>query len=171
MNLRSSLCVVGVLSLASPAAAQPVFKCEDKGTIIYTDQPCAPGARAAPLPDVIVVRPPSQSQRELARAHDDRLARDRADRDRGDAGWLQEHARRQDRDERVRKAIIEHRVIKGMTMDEVRQALGEPERVQAAENYGTAKETWTYLANGQARTVNFKDREVISTAVKRKTRK
>lgn len=169
MSLRSVLCLC--VFLAVPAAAQPVYKCEENGKITYTDQPCAPGARRAVLPDVIVMQPPSRAERDLARAHEARIARERGERDRADAEWVREHDRRTDRDARVRKAIIEHRVIKGMTMEEVRQALGEPERVAGGESFGSAKETWSYVADGRTRTVNFKNREVISTAVGRKKRK
>lgn len=169
MNPREGACLLCLLS-AVPALAQPIYKCEEKGTITYTDQPCSPGARPAELPGVIVAAPPTRSQRDLARAYDERLARERAARDRADAEWLKEHGNRRDREQRVRKAIIEHRVIKGMTMDEVRRALGEPDRVAAGETYGTAKESWTYADGGKTRTVNFKDGQVISTSGRQRGR-
>ena len=80
---------------ASPAGAKPVYKCEEKGAITYTDRPCTPGAAAAELPGLIVTTPPTASERELARESDERLARDRAERDAADAEWLEQHEREQ----------------------------------------------------------------------------
>lgn len=166
MPLRA-MAVLSLL-LSVPAGAQPVYRCEEGGAITYTDQPCAPGAAARQLPAVIVVTPPPASQRALAREHDARLARDRAERDRADAEWLKQHGNRRDREARVRKAILAHKVIRGMTMDEVRQALGEPDDVSGGETFGSDKESWTYTDSGGTRTVNFKNREVTTTSLRRK---
>jgi hypothetical protein len=157
----------GVFAMLTVAAgAEPVYKCEEKGVITYTDQPCAAGARQQPLPPLVVVQPPGRLERERARDRDAQLARDRAERDRSDAEWLKRHHERRDREARVRKAIIEHRVIKSMTRDEVKQALGEPDRVAGGDSYGSAKETWTYVDESGRRTVNFKDGEVTTTSRK-----
>ena len=155
------------MALPGPAGAKPVYKCEEGGNVTFTDQPCSPDATAAILPGLIVTAPPSQSQRDLARSWDERKARATAERDRADADWLKQHHGRRDREQRVRKAMIEHRVVKGMTFDEVKQALGEPHGRSGGDSYGTDKETWTY-ADG--RTVNFKDGAVTTTS-KRKGRK
>ena len=163
--------VVGLsamLLLSYPAGARPVYKCEEGGKIVYTDQPCSPDARAATMPGLIVTAPPSASQRDLAHAWDERIARERAERDRGDAEWLKRHGERKDRDARVRRAMIEHKVVKGMTFDEVRQALGEPDRIASGDSYGTGKDSWTYERLG--RTVNFKDGAVTSTSARKAKR-
>jgi hypothetical protein len=163
MNLPRVGAVCAVLCV-SPALSKPVYKCEENGTVTYTDQPCTPGARAAELPELIVTVPPTRSEQDLARAHEARTQRARAERDRDDARWLKEHANRKDRETRVRRAILAHKVIKGMTFDEVKRALGEPDQVQGGDSYGTAKTTWVYAAGGARRTVNFKDGEVTSTS-------
>ena len=167
------LMVVAVLAyvLSGSAGAEPVFKCEEKGKITYTDRPCAPDARPAELPGLIVTSPPTRSQQELARAHEARMERLRAERDRDDAEWLKQHASREDREARVRKAILEHRVIKSMTMEEVKRALGEPDRVDSGDSYGTDKATWIYADGGQRRTVNFKNGEVTTTSRKGQRKK
>jgi hypothetical protein len=145
------------------AGAEPVYKCEEKGAITYTDQPCSGAAREQVLPPLVVMEAPGPARQALARQYDARVAQDRAERDRADTEWLKQHRNRRDREERVRKAIIGHTVIKSMTMDEVKRALGEPDHVDTGDSYGTAKETWTYVQDGQRRTVNFKNGEVIST--------
>ena len=158
-----------LVSLQSvPAGAQPVFKCEEKGQVTYTDQPCSAEARRQDLPPLVVVQPPGPAERQRAREYDARLASERAERDRADAEWLKQHRNRRDREQRVRKAILEHRVIKSMTMEEVKRALGEPDHIDTGDSYGTAKETWTYLLDVERRTVNFKDGEVTTTMRKGK---
>ena len=152
--------------IAGPAGAKPVYKCEEGGKVTFTDQPCSPDAAAATLPGLIVTQPPTQSQRELARSWDQRMVREAAERDRADAEWLKQHHGRKDRDLRVRKAMIGHTVIKGMTFAEVKQALGEPDHVASGDSYGTGKQTWTYADSG--RTVNFKDGAVTTTSSRKK---
>jgi hypothetical protein len=99
--MKTAMAVLALM-LSVPAGAKPVYKCEEKGVITYTDRPCSPGAAAAELPDVIVTTPPTRSEQDLARAHEERLARDQAERDRADAQWLKEHAEAQARAERER---------------------------------------------------------------------
>jgi len=163
--MKTAMAVAAVL-LSVSAGAKPVYKCEEGGQITFTDQPCAPGAQAAELPGLIVTTPPTRAEQDLARAHQQRLERARSERDRDDAQWLKEHGNRKDREARVRKAMLEHRVIKGMTFDEVKRALGEPDEVQGGDSYGTAKTAWVYAGDGRRRTVNFKDGEVTSTTAR-----
>jgi hypothetical protein len=89
--MKTAMAVLALM-LSVPAGAKPVYKCEEKGVITYTDRPCSPGAETAELPDLIVTTPPTRSEQDLARAHEERLARERAERDREDARWLEEHA-------------------------------------------------------------------------------
>jgi len=163
--MKTALAVVAVL-LSMSAGAKPVYKCEEGGTITFTDQPCAPGARAAELPDLVITAPPTPSQQDLARSHDARLGRERAARAREDAEWLKQHAAAEERAARVRKAILEHRVIRGMTFAEVKRALGEPDQVSSGDSYGTDKASWVYRRDGRTRTVNFKNGEVTSTSAR-----
>lgn len=169
MNLRFGSVLLALLPVL--ATAQTVYKCTEDGKITYTDRPCSPTAKAAELPMAVVAARPSAREQALARQHDQRLAREEGERDRGDAAWLQEYARAQDREARVRKAIVEHRVIKGMTAEEVNQSLGTPDQVASSESFGSDKETWTYTVDGKTRTINFKDRQVTTTSAKQKSRK
>jgi len=168
--MKTAIAVACVLWSVS-AGAKPVYKCEENGTITYTDQPCATGARAAELPGLIVTAPPTRAEQDLARAHEARIAGMRAARDRDDAEWLKQHANREDRAARVRAAIIAHKVIKGMTFAEVEQSLGEPQEVQGGDSYGTDKTTWIYTEGGKRRTVNFKDGQVTSTSARGRKKK
>lgn len=163
MRILSAV-MLAVLALA--AHAGPIYKCEDKGAVTFTDQPCASGVAPYRAPGPVLSAPPTASERDLAAQYDARIERDRLGRDRADAKWLKDQRGLKDRAERVRKAIIEHRVIRGMTAAEVKQSLGEPDRVRKSESHGSRKETWTYAANGATRTVNFKNGEV-STASRR----
>ena len=104
--MKTAMAVLAVM-LSVSAGAKPVYKCEEGGTIHFTDQPCAPGARATELPGLIVTVPPTRSQQDLARAYEERLARERAERDaqwRKDLAEAEAQAERTDRAERKRKA-------------------------------------------------------------------
>lgn len=91
--MKTAMAVLALMLLQPlSAGAKPVYKCEEKGAITYTDRPCSPGAAAAELPGLIVTTPPARSEQDLARAHEERLAREQAERDRDDAQWLKEHA-------------------------------------------------------------------------------
>ena len=98
--MKTAMAVLALM-LSVSAGAKPVYKCEEGGTITFTDQPCAPGARAAELPGLIVTVPPTRSEQDLARAHDERLARERAERD---ARWLKELAEAEAQAERTDRA-------------------------------------------------------------------
>ena len=170
MNLRIlgvCLCLVPALS----GATATVYKCDDHGKLTYTDRPCDAGAIATELPMLNIAAEPTASERALARRHDERLGQAIGARDRDDAAWLKEHARSADREARVHKAIVEHRVIKGMTAEEVNQSLGTPDQVASSESFGSDKETWTYTVDGKTRTINFKDRQVTTTSARQKTRR
>ncbi len=150
--------------VALPLLADPVYKCEQDGKITYTDRPCASDAQPHALPPAIVIERPAQSEQELARQHDARIQRETASRDQADAEWVRNHEAKKDHEQRVRDAIIQRQVIKGMSADEVRRSLGEPERISRSESHGSPKETWTYAGNGESRTVNFKNGEVSSVS-------
>ena len=57
--MKTAMAVLAVM-LSMSAGARPVYKCEEGGKITFTDQPCAPGARAAELPELIVTVPPTR---------------------------------------------------------------------------------------------------------------
>lgn len=161
-----------LLAVFAPVAyAEPVYKCEHDGKITYTDQPCSSDAQPHALPKAIVVEPPARSERDLARQHDARIQREKTGRDREDAEWVKAHKNKKDREERVRKAIIERQVIKGMTTDEVRRALGEPQKVSRSESHGSPKESWTYSGNGETSKINFKNGEVSSVSRRSREKK
>ncbi len=167
--MRIAVCVMALLAM--PASADSVYKCEKDGKIVYTDQPCSRQAQPHELPDAIVITPPAQSERELARQHDARIARVRSARNQADAKWLKDHEAKKDYEQRVRTAIIEHEIIKGMSADDVRRAAGEPDKVTRSESHGSPKESWTYTSGGETRTVNFKNGEVSSITKRRKGKK
>lgn len=162
--------LMALLAAAVPAAAnagaQTVYKCEDGDTVRYTDQPCIAGAVPYALPGVVVMAAPTSVEKNLADQYDERMERERKAGGVVNAKWLEAYRGFRDHKARVRKAIIENRVIRGMTMREVKSALGEPDRMQKSESHGSHKETWIYERDGARRRVNFKNGEV-STASRR----
>src|SRR5262245_9193052 len=98
---RTMILPVVLLSAAVSGTAPAVYKCEEGGAITYTDRPCSPTATAHELPGLIVTAPPSTAERALARAHDERAAREVAERDKADAAWLKRHGEERAREDKV----------------------------------------------------------------------
>jgi hypothetical protein len=154
------------LSLVPPAGAE-VYRCQRDGQMVFTDQACSGGAALA-LPAPVVVTPEDDR---LARAHDRREAASRQDRDAADSAWLAAHRERQLREDGIRSARIAGVAVEGMTAADVRQALGEPDKVSASDS----GERWTYKLDGGARrVVSFRAGTVaavtVADAAKRKRR-
>ena len=72
---------------------------------------------------------------------------------------MKQHATSQQRETKVRAAIIDHRVIKGMTGDEVRRVLGEADEKSVSGS-------WLYHRDGKAITVNFDNDGVSAVSSK-----
>jgi hypothetical protein len=162
---------VCLLLVSTWLEATPVYRCEQEGVVTFTDRPCAAQAPPHDLPQAVIIGSPTAVERDLARRHDERIRKGKAVRDREDARWLKEYQAREDREQRVRDAILAREVIRGMTADEVHRALGRPDRVARSQTHGTPKETWTWRDERGTRTVNFKDGEVTSTSLRRKSSK
>ncbi|HUR41085.1 MAG TPA: DUF4124 domain-containing protein [Verrucomicrobiae bacterium] len=174
MILRRSLCVAvlaAAVCVSARVTANVIYKCDERGVITYTDRPCSPQAQRAELPALIVAQPPPRALLERAAAYDARQARDLAERERRDAEWLKAHGQKRQREDLVREAKVRGKVVKGMTPDEVRQALGEPDGIDSGDSFGTEKQTWTYMDGKAKRTVSFKDGAVTTTARKDAPRK
>jgi len=163
MNLtRSRVCLsLPLLAFCMPAAAE-VYRCGSGGQVTYTDQPCAAGERlelAAP----VTIAPEDGS---LARSRERRIQADRQRRDAADAAWLERYEAETDKAEAIRSARLAGVAIEGMTAADVRQALGEPDKVTA----GDGGERWTYrLEDGGKQVVSFRDGAVSRVAVSEPT--
>ena len=148
------------LLLALPAHAA-VYRCEVEGRKLYLDRPCEAGGRPHALPALGVM--PAGGEVDLAMEHDARRDRQRAARDQDDAAWLKAHRARKAVESRMNAAISEHRVLKDMSADQVRRALGSPDEVK--RNNGV--ERWTYVEGKKRRTVVLEDGKVSSAGAGR----
>jgi len=169
-RVQWALMVPVALAIGQPGAAD-VYRCKKDGMLVFTDQPCRQEAQPHALPPAVIIASPGPAELELARQHRERIAREQGARDRADSQWLKDHRTRSDRDERVRKAAMAHKAVQGMTADEVRRAMGEPDRVARSDSHGSPKETWTYTDENGTRTVNFKDGEVSSVSSRGRRKK
>ncbi|HUS25416.1 MAG TPA: DUF4124 domain-containing protein [Candidatus Binatia bacterium] len=164
------LALLAAFAAALPARAE-VYRCVHDGHVTYTDRACAPGAPSQQLPPPNLIGPPTAAERDLARAADQRLSRETSSRHRADAEWVKGHQQKAAHAEKVHSAIVEHRVVEGMTEGEVRSAVGEPERVAESESYGTGHATWTYRDDRGTRSVIFKNGEVSRVGRTARTRR
>lgn len=169
--LRTLVLVAGLLPTLVSAE---VYRCEREGRTVYTDVPCAAGARpqvpSAPAAVVTGAGVPA----EVAKQYDERMAREKKARDEADAQWLEAHESRKAEEARIRAALIEGRVIAGMTPAQVRQVLGGPDEISHEVAGGRNIERWEYRGKGRKRSVSFEDGRVTGAsdrASKSKTHK
>ena len=153
--------IVLAFLLLSASAHAEIYKCVVAGKTTYSDHPCDAAAQPAVLPPLNTIEPKAGD--DLAKSYDERLSRDKKARDQSDAAFLKDHAARNARDKAIRKAIIDHRAVKGMTASEVQSALGSADEI-------LPDGTWRYRRDGQRITVRFEDGEVsgVSTTTEKK---
>ncbi len=147
------------LLLFTGTAQAEVYKCLAQGKFSYTDTPCDAAARPTELPGLTTI--PHGRSENLSKAYDQRLSREKAARDKSDAALVKSHAEKAKHDQAVRAAIIDHRVIKGMTAAEVDSAMGAAE--QTLDNGGGRR----YRRGGQRLVITFKDGVVTQISNKR----
>ena len=66
----NGLLAVVVLATGVSAGGMPVYKCEEKGVITYTDRPCSAQSEPIELPAPILTVAPTANERALAQAWD-----------------------------------------------------------------------------------------------------
>ncbi|HUP90860.1 MAG TPA: DUF4124 domain-containing protein [Solimonas sp.] len=160
--MRSLLSIIALV--ASMAAHAEVYRCQVEGREVFTDKPCAAGAKPAELAPVSVMQAPPPS--DLARQWDERTARERKARDRTDKAWLEKHEASKTREERVRNGRVTGKVVRGMTAADVRSVLGAPDGSTRDDGKKGDREKWTYtLGDGRKQTVTFQDGEVSAVSI------
>ncbi len=151
------------------AHADPIYRCRSGDVLVYSDKPCARGAKPADLPDAIVV--PAGPKLDLLEQADAKREQERRDRDAADAQWNAQHQARKAEAERIREGRIKGVVVEGMTEMQVRHLHGEPAVTSSSRRAGKARETWSYvLDDGSRLHVTFEDGRVVSTRSKREKR-
>lgn len=157
----------------SAAAQAEVYRCQKDGQPVYTDKPCAKGAKPADLPDINFVGTPGaqRSEREMAKDWDERVAKERKARDQADAAWLKEQESAADKEDRVRSALNARRVVKGMSEEQVRSVLGEPDATLVQEGRENVV-IWSYKPrSGPQHTISFRGGEVNSVSSRNNSKK
>ncbi|MEQ1439606.1 DUF4124 domain-containing protein [Fontimonas sp. SYSU GA230001] len=151
------------------AARAEVYRCEQNGSIRFTDRPCSPQAQAVDLPDPVVL--PAGPKADLLGEAEARQRSARSARDKADADWLQEHERRKADEERLRAARNAGEVAPGMSADEVRRLHGEPAVVSHSRGKDGDRETWSYvLSDGRRLHVTFIGGQVSAVRTRKESR-
>lgn len=151
-----------MLLLAVLPASAAVYRCEHEGKITYTDKPCASGAAPAQLPAVTSL-PPDTNARALAKQYDADTARQNKSQASADTAWLKAHRQDRVQEDAIRKALIEDRVVKGMTREQVQRVLNLPTHI---DDQGGPKERWLYQNGRERRTIAFKNGLVSSDSAR-----
>lgn len=154
--------MLAVIMLTAPVwvAEAAVYRCMVDGKPTYTDQPCGAGARPHAMPGISTV--PSVGESDLAKDFDARRERESEAKEKDDKAWLEDHAERKETEARMNAAIAERKVLKDMSPDQVRRALGSPDEV---ERKGSSEE-WIYGTGKQRRTVQFEGGKVVRSSAK-----
>lgn len=139
-----------ILLFATTARAE-VYKCMVAGKAVYTDRPCNAAAAPAKLPPINTEQPHASD--DLVKNHDERQSRALKARDESNAAFLKAQGDKAAREKSVRAAIIDHRVVKGMTATEVESALGRADEKRPDGS-------WLFLREGLQTTVRFEDGRV-----------
>jgi hypothetical protein len=143
---------------ASPAASSAIYRCTQNGATVFTDHPCphSDGSPAVPLQmtPLTPMAPPGKladtSKQEAAAARKHREA---------DAAWLKDYTARKEKDEAIRKGLVENVIVKGMSPAQVESILNLPNRTESKGQDGAR---WIYLDGQQRRTITFKNGEVVA---------
>jgi len=157
MHLLPALFIV-----VSVSAHAEIYRCVSGGHARYTDRPCDASSVPAQLPQLNTIR--RNLGDNLVDSHDERLQREKSARDKADAVFLSKHAAHVDREKAVRRAIINHQVINGMTPSEVESALGPVDEKLPQGG-------WRYRHDGQRTTILFKSGRVSNVSTTSENKK
>ena len=154
-----------ILVLLPFGAQAELFRCQKDGTAVFSDKPCADDAQAyTPKPIQVM---PSTKAADLAKQRDQRIAKEAKDRDQANEAWNKDHQEKKQQEETIRDARIARKVVAGMTQQQVRDMLGNPQVTSHNENLGVVREGWTYKnPDGSRDIVYFKNGVVTDTSRK-----
>lgn len=139
-----------IFLLCLPLTVQAeIYRCERAERTIYTDKPCHKGAKPAALPELDYIGSPEGAATPKAGKI-----------------WRPSPASRaqtaQDKSSQVLSGLSENKVVKGMSPEQVRAVLGEPD----TQNLQTGRENitvWSYRPEqGPRYTISFRAGEVNS---------
>ncbi|MGH8541105.1 MAG: DUF4124 domain-containing protein [Stenotrophobium sp.] len=159
---RFSMTAALALLLLAQAAQAELYRCQQGGTTVFSDKPCAKDAQPYQPEHPIQVVPHIQAP-DLAKKYDEDVQRGKKDRDQADSKWNKDYQTRKEQEQRLKQAHAKRKVVAGMTAREVRSLLGEPVNTNRSESAKGVKESWTYMDNGARLTVSFKDGVVTGT--------
>lgn len=158
-----ALSLILTLALLPMTASAEMYRCKKEGATVFSDKPCASDAQEySPKPIQVI---PAIKAPDLAKQYDQRKAKERQERDQANEAWNKDHQALKQREETVRNARIAHKVVAGMSQQDVRNMLGNPQVTSHNENRGVVREGWTYKnPDGSRDVVYFKDGIVSSAA-------
>lgn len=154
------------LLAAAPASAQ-VYRCQQGDTTVFSDKPCAPGARTVEVPPAIVI--PSGPRVDLieeGRKREQRESQASSAQRKAEEEWQAQHAQSRAAEERIHRGRAEGKVVEGMSPADVRRIHGEPTVVSRNQRGEANRETWGYLLDRTRMTVVFTDDKVSSVSTR-----
>lgn len=161
MASKRHIIILGLgLQIGGLAVQADIYRCEQGGQSVYTDQPCA-GERIDPELATRTGRADpanAASKSEWVRRWEQESAVSQGQQRKADAEWLKHHAQ----EKQIEDAYRRREIVAGMTQDQIRLILGTPDRIgKHADTYGQ-DDVWEYPDRGTGRaTVIFRDGRVL----------
>jgi hypothetical protein len=154
------------LTLLPPCVVAEVYRCQKDGSTVFSDKPCEADAQAyQPKQSIVVV--PRDKTPDLAKQYDERTVKETQERDTANDAWNKDYEVRKKKEASFRDAGIKRQAVEGMSQQQVRDLLGNPQITSRNENLGVVREGWTYRnRDGSRSVVYFKNGVVSGTAHK-----
>ena len=158
-KLRRTPAVLCVFLLYTDGLHAEIYRCEQAGRTVLTDQPCAGGRieHVAPHPAGALDPAGRQAQAERIRQYERESTAAAAALRKADREWLTNHAKEQV----IEQAYQRREIVAGMSRDQVRQLLGAPIRIGRQADADGQGERWHYPDRGEGSSyVQFEDGRV-----------
>lgn len=129
--LRAIALIFTLSTLASTAQAQ-VFRCEQNGNTVFSDQPCGEDAESVELRDNRIGGSFNQNLPAQEAADPEEQAKEsEPEKEAGTCRFINSTD--------LRRYLVREQVVRGMTREHVRRAFGNP-----PETYTSPQEVWIY---------------------------
>jgi hypothetical protein len=169
--IRFPIATALALTLLPLCATAQVFRCQKDGTTVFSDKPCAEDAQTYAPTQPLVVVPSDTRAADMAKQYDQRNAKDAQSRDKANEVWSKDHQAQKKQEEAFRDARMKRKAAVGMSQQQVRDLLGEPQITSRNENLGVVREGWTYKNRDGSRTIVYFKDGVVSKITSRRGHK
>lgn len=173
MRTLTALATTTILALAAESAVAQVYKCTVGGRQVYQSKPCTAGDKPVeiyshPTADGPVRSMGESNNREYLDLREEKQRRaesvvDRRAREAKESRLSRERAEAEKH--RLDRAVLDDKVLPGMSKQQVRDSWGRPDDINTSSNsYGDNREQWVYEHSDGWDFVHFNNGVVTSVS-------